>query len=170
MDFRAVDPGGIVFRKSGKNVSAAGPAGRVSVQIPECPCTVRVHSPGTYRVDLRFPSTPAHEAFVKWVADVEAAAESSRGAWGAGAATKSPTLYFADGVWTMRLMAFSDTLVFDERGELSADIRAAKKCAALVDLTGAWSTEARWGLRLKVTQLKFWRHSEHVLKSDECMF
>jgi hypothetical protein len=169
MDFRAIAPEAVSFKK-GKTVVAKGPEGRITVQIPECPCTVRVHSPGTYRIDLKVPSSPAHDAFVEWVEAVEVVA--ARSDVGLGGLTRSSTVYTGyDGTRSVRLMAFSDTLVFDDRGELSADIRTAKKCIALVDLSGAWATDAKWGLRWKVTQLKFWNTCDGVPPRDEpCMF
>lgn len=174
MDFRSVSPGSIAFKKAGQRgaVAATGPGGKVRVQVPECPCFVSVHSPGTYRVELKLPNSPTHDSFAEWIGEVESIADSSRGAWGPGLC-KSEALYHNGTVNSMRLLAFSDTLVFDEHGELSADLMTAKKCIALVELAGCWTSGARWGLRWKVVQIKFWTRSEHALPSrddEACMF
>jgi hypothetical protein len=55
---------------------------------------------------------------------------------------------------TLRVTAFTDTLIFDAAGAVTADPSGAKACSCLLELQGAWTSPARWGVRWKVVQVK----------------
>lgn len=156
MDFRAVDPGALQWTLGPRGLPAARVAttgAKVIVQTPTCPVRVTLSAPGMYRMELRLvPGVAAHAAFAKWACDVEesAAEASALDAW-KGAKRRSSWV-FND---TARLMAFSDTMAFDADGKLSADLMDARGCAALIELQGLWATDAKWGVRWKVSQVKF---------------
>lgn len=150
MDFRLVQPDAIAWRRGtkGNALAALSDGRRVVVQTPMCPCRVTVHKPGMFRCDMTLcRRLDVHAEFADWLGEVEAHAG---GRWSEGKSL-SGTLY-AD---NFRLMLFSDTLVFDEGGSLSAEAMTARKASAILELTGAWTREARWGLQWKVVQLKF---------------
>jgi hypothetical protein len=153
MDFRTVSPADIAWRRGGRQGGAlAGltDGRRVVVQSPWCSCSVGVHSPGMFRVDATlFRSDPVHAEFAEWIAAIE---DSADGSWQDGKRMSSSVFN-----GNFRMMLFSDTLVFDEAGALSADVVTAKKCSAILELTGAWVKGDRWGLRWKVVQLKYSR-------------
>ena len=155
MDFRAVDPSTTTWSTwtRGQPGARARDGSKVVVQTPTCPCRVSLARPGMYRVDLKLhPAVPVHAQFAEWVGALEeSASEAAELAEWRGKRRRSACVY-NDGV---RLMAFSDTLAFDEEGKLSADLMDAAACAALVELQGLWSTDTSWGLRWRVTQLKF---------------
>lgn len=174
MDFRSTAPESLSFRprvvpggRRGRVATArggGGPAlavttadgGKVRVQLPRASCVVGVHSPGVYRVDLRFPPSEIGEALEEWTRRVEEHAAGSVEA--TGGLTRSSTLFWNGRHYCQRVLAFHDTPVFDAAsGEMSADLPSARSAIALVELVGVWTTEARWGLRWKLVQLKFWR-------------
>lgn len=126
---------------------------RVQVQTPTCACRVSVAGAGTYRVDMTLePDVASHRGFATWISDMEEAAAESEAlaAWRQGK-SRSATVFRGN----LRLMAFSDTMVYDADGRVSADLMSAAGCTALLELQGCWSTEGRWGVRLKVVQLKY---------------
>jgi hypothetical protein len=150
MDFRAIKPDDVSWRVSGTNVYANLPDGRrPTFQMPKCPCLVTRQGKGMMRVDARLdPADPVHAAFADWVSHIE---ENAHGApWNSGLGL-SRAVYN----WNFRLMAFSDTLTFDEEGKLSTDFVSARQMTALMDLSGAWKTDSKWGLRWRVSQIKF---------------
>ena len=160
MDFRNVDPANVKWQRGGRqgNVLASVQHGKVLVQTPKCPCSVNVHSAGVFRIDMKLGMlNPLHERFAAWVGDVE---RNASGPWKTDLVLSS-TIYGSN----FRVMAFSDTMTFDERGELSADIISAKSCSALLELTGAWTSNGKWGLRWRVVQVKFSTEGH-----DECLF
>ena len=160
MDFRRIDPaaigwGGAWYR--GQPTARLPGGAKVQVQTPPCACTVRLAQPGMFRVELALrPEVPSHSAFAEWLGEVERSVEAAAAAspelqqWAAGK-SRSTTVYNG----TMRLMAFNDTMAFDREGALSANLMDAAGCACLLELTGCWSTDARWGLRWKIVQIKF---------------
>lgn len=126
---------------------------KVIVQTPTCPCRVTLQAPGMYRMELQLmPGVASHDAFAKWACDIEDSATEASGlqAW-KGSKRRSSWVYNG----TARLMAFSDTMAFDADGKLSADLMEARGCAALIELQGLWTTDAKWGVRWKVSQVKF---------------
>lgn len=172
-DFRACDPGSITWRRGGRKggVLAAGEHGtRVVVQTPRFNCRVSVHSPGILRVDMKVPPVGIGGQLAQWISDVEA---SATGSWKDGLSL-STSVYGTN----FRVMLFSDTLVFDENGQLSADAMQAGSGALLLELTGAWTSPGRWGLRWKVVQFKFWKAAvaepppmdDDDVPTAECMF
>lgn len=159
MDFRLVDPASIGWSTwyRGQPTARLPGGGRVQVQTPMTPCRVSIAQPGMYRVEMSLrQDTPANAAFAEWVGDVERAVEKAAplcpelSTW-IGTKSRSSTVYNG----TMRLMAFSDTMAFDQTGKMSANLMDATTCACLLELTGCWSTDARWGLRWKMVQAKF---------------
>lgn len=156
MDFRAIPAEDITwtawYRGQPGARTAAGQ--KVVVQTPRAACRVSLAGAGMFRIDMAMkPHLDAiHEAFCSWVGALEEAvgAAPDLQAWRQGK-SRSTTLYNNN----LRLMAFSDTLCFDDTGTLSFDLIDATNCACIVELQGCWSTEARWGLRWKVTQVKF---------------
>lgn len=161
MDFRLVNPESITWKRGhGANVVAVLPEGtKVVVQTPKCACGVSLHSPGTFRVSMKFKQLdPVHREFEEWLRRVE---NNASGPWKTQRDLKS-AVYSS----TFSIMAFSDTMAFDESGKLSADLPNAKSCSALVELSGAWTGDGVWGPRWKIVQLKFWTTGE----ADECLF
>lgn len=157
MDFRAIKPEDIAWAPAGpRGPAARSPlgGGRVAVQTPLCACKVSVQRPGMYRLDLALrPHMPAHAAFAAWLRGVESeAATALRGV--PGYDRPMSACVYNDG---LRLMAFSDTLTYDEDGRLSADLLSAAGCECLIELSGTWSGDSRWGLRWRVAQLRFVR-------------
>ena len=164
MDFRTVDPGSIVWKRGGK-AGAVIAVPKISVQTPTCACTISVHTAGMLRVDLKLGNRDIHRRFIEWIAAIEAGVRGTDDAddeLGLGDAAMSSSVYAGN----FKAMAFSDTLMFDDTGDVSSDATGAKRCAALVDLVGLWTTPTAWGLRWKLTQLKF---SETPLHED-CVF
>lgn len=159
MDFRAIDATSLSWNSwyKGQPVARLAGGGRLQVQTPTAACRVSVAHPGMYRVELSLrPDVAAHAAFREWVADIErsaerAAAEDTELAAWMGVKQRSATVYND----TMRLTAFSDTLTFDQHGTLSAALMDAAACACLLELSGCWSSDQRWGLRWRIVQLKF---------------
>lgn len=153
MDFRSVQPSAITWStwSRGQPVARVGQGGKVVAQTPLCPCRVSVAGSGMYRLDLVLrQDLPTHSQFCGWLADIEDSASEALKEW-RGGRSKSTCVYNN----SMRLMAFSDTLAFDSSGKLSADLMSAGGCACIIELQGCWSTEARWGLRWKIVQIKF---------------
>lgn len=155
MDFRQVDPSAVSWAtwSRGQPVARTPQGGKIVAQTPLCPCRVSPAGSGMYRLDLLFrPDLAVHSAFCDWLAEIEegAAGAETLVAW-RGGRSKSTCVYNN----SMRLMAFSDTLVFDPAGKLSADLMSAAGCSCIVELQGGWSTDARWGLRWKIVQVKF---------------
>lgn len=155
MDFRHVDASQVSWATWNRGQPAARTpnGGKVVVQTPPCAVRVSLPSPGMYRLDMKLrPDVEIHQAFGEWLADIEnsvAEAECLQ-EWRAGKSA-STTVYNGN----LRLMAFSDTLAFDASGSLSADLMHAASCSCIVELQGCWSTDARWGLRWRVVQVKF---------------
>ena len=154
-DFRACDPAVVTWKRGGRkgSVNASGPFGkRVVVQTPRFPCRVSPHAPGIMRLDMTVTADPVHAKFAEWIGGLEeSASESARiDGWAPGL-TLSRAVYGTN----FRVMLFSDTLVFDESGSLSANSRDAKSGTLLLELVGAWTSPGRWGLRWKVAQFKF---------------
>ena len=161
MDFRLVNPESIAWKRGhGTNVVAGVPGGgKVVVQTPKCACVVSLHSPGTFRVSMKLKQLdPVHREFERWLKRVE---ESASGPWKTQRAIRS-AVYSS----SFSVMAFSDTMAFDESGKLSAELASAKSCSALIELSGAWTGNGVWGPRWKIAQLKFWTTGD----PDECLF
>jgi len=155
MDFRLVKPADIAWTVSSRGQPAARTSGgaKVVVQTPLCPCRVTATGGGMYRMHLALrPDLPVHSAFSDWLCEVdESASESEALREWRGGRSRSVALYNN----SLRLTAFSDTLAFDATGKLSADLLSAGGCACIIELQGAWATEARWGVRWRVVQIKF---------------
>lgn len=159
MDFRAIDASGLSWNTwyKGQPVARLPGGARLQVQTPLSACRVSVAHPGMYRVELSMrPDVAAHIAFKEWVTEIErsaeaaAAGDSELASW-MGTKQRSATVYNDN----MRLTAFSDTLTFDSTGKLSAGLMDAAACACLLELSGCWSSDTRWGLRWRIVQLKF---------------
>lgn len=160
MDFRTVNPEHVVWKRGhGTSIVAKTTDGtKVVVQTPKCACTVTVHSPGMFRVSMKLKNFDTiHRDFAEWLQRIE---DHAAGPWKTGRTARS-SVYSS----TFSLTAFSDTLVFDESGKLSADILEARSCSAIVELSGAWTSDDAWGARWKIVQLKIWPDEEH-----ECSF
>lgn len=167
-DFKALDPQSVAWAASWHRGQPAarvregdgGPAtAKLLVQTPVAPCRVSLVGSGMYRVDMAFggPRPPrVHSDFCDWVCEVDEAAATACRAdaaladWSRGK-SQSTSLFRAG----MRVTAFSDTLCFDRDGTLSFDLMDAQCCSCLLELQGCWSTDARWGVRWKVMQVKF---------------
>lgn len=151
--FDTVDPSSIRWTNRGGRIFAdVGSRGRLATQTPKCGCRITLHKPGMYRVDMRLNSgVDTHAAFADWVGRLEQSVIDLEPEL---SSTKSLSRCVYNG--NLRLMAFSDTLAFDADGKLSVDFLSAAACACVLELQGAWTTDARWGLRWKIVHLKFW--------------
>ena len=174
MDFRSISPKSITWRRGGKgNIYANRVAGEKTIkfQLPKMNCTIAVHSPGMFRMELKMsPSIPIHAQFMEWIADLE---QSSKGPW--GNVSKSSAIY-NNGI---RVMFFSDTNCFDSTGNMSADFMKAKSVSAIFSLTGLWLTDTKYGLKFKVEQMKYFEETIPypsdaedipITNNKECMF
>ena len=174
MDFRDISPKSITWRRGGKgNIYANRVAGEKTIkfQLPKMNCTIAVHSPGMFRMELKMsPSIPIHAQFMEWIADLE---QSSKGPW--GNVSKSSAIY-NNGI---RVMFFSDTNCFDSTGNMSADFMKAKSVSAIFSLTGLWLTDTKYGLKFKVEQMKYFEETIPypsdaedipITNNKECMF
>ena len=164
MDFRAISPRTISWRRGGKgNVIYANRSSgdkKIQFQMPKCNCTISVHSPGMFRMELKLnPADPIHQQFANWIADLE---ESCKGPWGNNL-KKSSTIY-NNGI---RFMFFADTNAFDSKNMLSAEYKNAKSLSALISLVGLWTTNEKYGLKFKVEQFKFSEESIPYPEEDE---
>lgn len=161
MDFRGVNPEHVAWKRGhGTSIVAKTTDGtKIVVQTPKCSCTVAVHSPGMFRICMKFKNfDPIHREFGQWLQRVE---EHAAGPWKTGREVRS-VVYSS----TFSITAFSDTLVFDDSGKLSADILEAQSCSAIIELSGAWTSDDVWGARWKIVQLKIWPDAER----EECSF
>jgi hypothetical protein len=102
------------------------------------------------RIDMALHGHGIHREFQEWICRVEASASAALADWHGGKSMSS-TVFRSN----LRLMAFSDALTFDAEGKLAFGLMDACSCACLVELQGCWSSDARWGLRWKVTQAKY---------------
>lgn len=155
MDFRAVQPSQIAWAtwSRGQPTARTPQGGKVVVQTPTCGVRVSMPSPGMYRLDMQLRrDVEIHQAFSQWLADIEDGVAGADGlkAW-RGTKGRSTTVYNGN----LRLTAFSDTLAFDASGALSADLMSAASATCIVELQGCWSSDARWGLRWRIVQVKF---------------
>lgn len=158
MDFRSVAPQSVGWKtwyRGQPTARLADGKTKVVVQTPLCACRVSLAGAGMYRLTLTLHDhVPAHRAFCTWISDVEDTVTDEPGLaeWREGKA-KSTTVYNG----TMRLMMFGDTPAFDDAtGIMSAEyVDGAAAGAAVLELTGCWSTDAKWGLRWKIVQFKF---------------
>lgn len=148
-DFRAAEVSALTwFPQSRKAV----PVTPVRVQVPPSPCAVSL-LPGRWGVELTLAGHAAHPAFVAFLAEAEAhAREHARPAvpglrWYScvGAESLVPKL---------KLSAFDDTKFFDAAGLPSTDPTGFAAASCLLELTGAWTSDAAWGLRWKVLEVK----------------
>lgn len=149
MDFRLVSPSDVAWTTATPR-GAPRPVDKVVVQTPLAPCRVTLARPGMYRVDTAFRHSTVHHEFAEWVSALEESASENLDDWIAGREASSSVFR-----GSMRLMVFADTPVFDATGAMSADLMDAAACACLVELQGCWTTDDKWGLRWKVSQLKF---------------
>ncbi len=165
LDFRTIDPAGVAWTiagpggRGGPRVVARVRENKVVVQTPTCPVRVDMTTTSAgmpmYRVDFALLETdPAHSEFLEWVRGVERRAAESLVDW-RGSRSLSTTTFGRGDRHSMRLTAFSDTLAFDAGGKVSADLVDATTAAAVLELQGAWNTDAKWGVRWKIVQLKF---------------
>lgn len=156
MDFRAVKPEGVTWGAAwyrGQPQARTGDGARVTVQTPPCACRVSAMGSAMYRLDMTVREDVAsHAAFAEWIGALEKAAATSEAlaAW-RGDRGMSTTLFRGNA----RFTAFSDTMVFDRDGKVSADLMDAAGCTCILELTGCWGSDSRWGLRWKLCQVKF---------------
>ncbi len=155
MDFRTVDVAALRWTKTPRGAAVSGPGGKVVVQTPLLPCSVRpmrsTYAQG-WSIDLRLP--PGDELGASFGAFVQAVMQSAA-AWGGVSAPEAaaPLSEFM-GTRSLRVTAFSDALLFDKNGELVQEPAGAKACTCLLELQGCWTSAARWGLRWRVAQVK----------------
>lgn len=149
MDFRTVDvPALKWFPQSRKTV----PVTPIRVQVPPSQCAIEL-LPGRYAVDLTLAGHPVHEAFVQFVKDVEAHAQTH-------ARPTRPDLRWcscvdADALLPrFRVSAFDDAKFFTGDGDTHLAPTDIQSCAVLLELGGAWTTDACWGVRWKVLEVK----------------
>ena len=102
MDFRSISPRTISWRRGGKGAIYANRISgdkKIQFQLPTCNCTISVHSPGMFRMEIKLnPADPVHQQFASWIADLE---ESCKGPWGNN--LKKSSLIYNNGI---RLMFF----------------------------------------------------------------
>lgn len=161
MDFRLVNPENVTWKRGhGTSIVAKTTDGtKIVVQTPKCACNVTVNSPGVFRVRMTLKQfDPVHREFEEWLRRLE---DHASGPWKTGKTVRS-AVYSS----TFSVMAFSDTLVFDDAGKLSADILDARSCSAILELSGAWTSDDVWGSRWKIVQLKCWPSTE----AEQCSF
>ena len=168
-DFKTIDPASLAWAASwyrGQPVARLADGGepaatRLIVRNPMAPCSVSLVGSGMYRVDMAYGQQQraqprVHSDFCAWLCELDEAAgaacraDATLAAWCRGK-SQSSTLFKGG----FRVTAFSDTLCFDRDGKLSFDLLDAQCCSCLLELQGCWSSEARWGLRWKITQIKF---------------
>lgn len=66
-----------------------------------------------------------------------------------------------------RMMAFDDALIFDDQGSVLTEHHVGSYDASLlIQLDGTWSSEASWGLRVRVLQIKL--HASKAESHDGC--
>lgn len=148
-DFRAVAVNLLKwFPQSRKTV----PVTPVRVQVPPSACVISL-LPGRYSIDLTLAGHAAHPQFVEFVRDVERHAQAH-----ARPAVHGLQWYSCvDGdslIPCMRLAAFDDTRFYDASGLEHVHPTSMKACSCLVELVGAWTTDALWGVRWKVLEVK----------------
>lgn len=148
-DFRHVSPAALTWFPQSRRVVPVTP---VRVQVPPSACAIAL-LPGRYGVELTLAGHAAHPAFVRFLAEVEAhAREHARPA--------DPSLRWfpcadADAlVPKLRVSAFDDTKFFGADGLPSTDPTGFAACSCLLELTGAWTADAAWGLRWRVLEVK----------------
>lgn len=154
MDFRSVDVSSLRWTKTPRGAAASAPSGKVVVQTPLLACAVRpmrsAFSQG-WSLELRIPGGDGlGDQFAAFVDSVMRSAV----AWGGITGDASPPLSEFMGTRSLRVTAFNDTLIFDKDGNLVHDPAGAKACSCLLELQGAWTSPARWGLRWRVAQVK----------------
>lgn len=104
-----------------------------------------------WTLELLMPeSDPLRSEFAAFVAAVG----DSAAAWGGMGAEPPLNLGSFRGNRTLRVTAFSDTLIFDAAGAVTTEPACAKACSCLLELQGAWTSPGRWGIRWKVVQVK----------------
>jgi hypothetical protein len=156
MDFRSVTPSSVSWQIGRRGFPVArGPGNAVvRVQTPPFACTVGALGSGMFRIDLALhPRVDVHQDFGRWVGDLEAAAAEAPAVAGWKCGRTAATCVYRG---SMRLMAFSDTPTFDREGRLAAGLLDAAGCECILELQGAWGTDGRWGLRWKISQLKYY--------------
>ena len=147
-DFRTVDVAALTWFPP---VRKLVPVTQIRVQTPPARCAVGI-APGYYRIDLELAG-PAWAAFLDFCASVEAHALEHAARHADGRSWRSWAN--ADGlVPRARLSAFSDALFFESDGAPAGDPTGFAACACLLELGGAWTSDAAWGLRWKVLQVK----------------
>lgn len=154
MDFRTVTAVHWEPRARGSPCPRTPSGAPVTVQTPWFPCTAS-YVTGMFRLECVVRQDVAiHAEFREWLEwlEDEATTAPELEEW-KGETTMSRGV-FRD---TLRLMAFTDTQVFDDTGAMSADLLDMQTCSCVMTLTGLWRTDTRWGLRWKVTQVKFSR-------------
>ena len=148
-DFRTVSVSSLKwFPQSRKTV----PVTPVRVQTPPGSCAICL-LPGRYGIELTLSGHPAHAAFVRFLASVEAHARQHARPSGQGlrwcACTDADSL-----VPVLRLSAFDDARLYACDGLPHADPTGFEACSCLLELAGAWVTDTAWGLRWKVLEVK----------------
>lgn len=148
-DFRTVSVAALRWFPQSRTVVPVTP---VRVQVPPSPCAVTL-LPGRFGVELTLAGHAAHPAFVAFLRDVEQHAQAN--ARPAADSLEWHSFVDADSpVPAVRLAAFEDARFFDADGLPHASPTAITACSCLLELTGAWTTGAKWGLRWKVLEVK----------------
>lgn len=136
------------FPQSRKTV----PVTPVRVQVPPSPCAISL-LPGRYAIELTLAGHAAHPAFARWVAEVEQHARQH-----ATPTTPDLTWFTCTDVGsllpTLKVSGFDDTRFFDAKGAQHMSPPDIGACTCLLELTGAWTSDAGWGLRWKVLEVK----------------
>lgn len=162
-DFRQVDVAALKwFPQSRKAV----PVTPVRVQVPASKCAIAL-LPGRYSVELQLAGTAAHNAFASFVRDVEQHALQNARPTAEGLTWRS-CLDAEALVPRVRLAAFDTTRFFGVDGQPCHAPTEFEGCAALLELTGAWTTDTAWGLRWNVLEVK---HAPAAASLDvPCLF
>jgi hypothetical protein len=157
MDFRRVDLTTLQWAKRGC---------KATVQTPLCGCRVTKAGLDALRLDVSLlPHVPQHAAFCEWLERAEEAAE----------AALSPQRPRSSCVFrgNLRLMAFKGSVrVYDHDADEWAgdedDLLSASSVACVIDLQGIWTTDNRWGLRWRVSEVRFSRAAPELPAPPEC--
>ena len=148
-DFRGVSVAALRWFPQSRSMVPVTP---VRVQVPPSPCHVAL-MPGRFSVELTLAGHATHPAFVAFLRDVEQHARTH--ARPADGSLEWHACVDADALLpVVRLAAFEDTRFFDADGLPHASPTGITACSCLLELTGAWTSGAKWGLRWKVLEVK----------------
>lgn len=151
---------------------------KVSLQTPTLPTKIFQNGAmHTVLMTLAPDHNATHAEFVEWLGKAEEAAAAQSAQWFSGFPPPiTPCMRnkgFSNTV-TLRLTAFDDVQWFDRSGEhvREPDVSNIRESAAVLELNGTWITDASWGLKLRLVQLRdatglARRKRKYVLIHDE---